>query len=187
MDAWEELEFKTTLPRDSGERKARPLYSGVMKYFPAALAATARVSKAGNDKHNPGAPLHHARGKSTDHADCILRHLVDLEEDFGRGVGYDESGMPQVGYIVWRAMALAQEWLEKHEGAPLAPGAVLPPNPTQTVDAQALNAFYAAPPVENMTAEEIRAHVHAVAQGNIDHYRARFSSYVPAGQRGSAR
>lgn len=34
--------------------KDTPLYSGVLNYFPNALAAIARVSKRGNDKHNPG-------------------------------------------------------------------------------------------------------------------------------------
>jgi hypothetical protein len=112
-----------TLPVGSSDRKGIPLYEGVLKYFPAALAAVAHVSKVGNDKHNPGEPLHHSRGKSNDHADCIIRHLVDLTEDRGCGVGYDEDGLSQVAYIAWRALALAQEWLEKNEGAPLAPGA----------------------------------------------------------------
>lgn len=112
----------TTLPEDSAERKEVPVFRGIVRYFPAALAAAARVSKVGNDKHNPGEEMHHARGKSNDHADCIVRHLIDLAE---RG-GYDEQGLPQVGYIVWRAMALAQEWLEENEGAPLAPAAKLP-------------------------------------------------------------
>jgi len=112
-----------TLPADSGLRKGLPLYEGVLKYFPAALASVAHISKIGNDKHNPGEALHHARGKSSDHADCIIRHLIDLTEDRGKGVGYDEDGIPQVGYIVWRALALAQEWLEKNAGVPLAPGA----------------------------------------------------------------
>lgn len=107
-----------TLPASSEERKAVPLHRGLFRYFPAALASVAKVSKHGNDKHNPGEEMHHARGKSMDHADCILRHLVDLEED-----GYDEDGIPQVAYIAWRALALAQEWLETNEGAPLAPGA----------------------------------------------------------------
>lgn len=115
----------TTLPQDSKARKDYALYRGLLRYFPAALAAAARVSKVGNDKHNPGEPMHHAREKSTDQEDCIMRHLIDLEEDFGQGVGRDEQGMPQVGYIVWRALALAQIWLEEHEGAPVAPGAVL--------------------------------------------------------------
>lgn len=114
-----------TLPQDSGERKNFPLYSGLVKYFPAALAAVAYVSKIGNDKHNPGEPLHHARRKSKDHADCIGRHLIDMEEDFGKGQGCDEHGVPQVAYIAWRALALCQEWLEKNDDKPLAPGAKL--------------------------------------------------------------
>ncbi len=89
----------TTLPEDSEARKGVPLYAGLMRYFPAAMAAAAAVSKHGNEKHNPGEELHHARGKSTDHANCIMRHLMDLAEDDG----YDEDGIPQVGYIVWRA------------------------------------------------------------------------------------
>lgn len=115
--------YTHTLPVDSAARKEFPIYDGVFRYFPAALALTAYVSKHGNNKHNPGTAMHHDRTKSGDHANCIGRHLMDLEADYGKGVGYDEHGIPQVGYIVWRAMALAQEWLEKHEGKPVAPGA----------------------------------------------------------------
>lgn len=111
---------KTALPLSSKDRKDVPIFSGVVRYFPAALAAVAKISKAGNDKHNPGEEMHHARSKSFDHADCIVRHLIDLDE---RG-GYDENDIPQIAYIAWRALALAQVWLEEHEGAPLAPGAV---------------------------------------------------------------
>lgn len=114
---------ETTLPIDSNARKEYPIYSGPISYFPKALAYVAKVCKIGNDKHNPGQPLHHARGKSGDHADCILRHLIDLSEDAGQGKGRDENGVPQVAYIAWRALALAQEWLEKNDGAPLAPAA----------------------------------------------------------------
>jgi hypothetical protein len=60
-----------------------------------------------------------------DHGDCILRHMVDLSEDRGHGVGYDENGVPQAAYIAWRALALAQEWFENNEGAPMAPNAKL--------------------------------------------------------------
>lgn len=64
-------------PTDSDQRKATPVVTGVLDYFPLAIAELARVSKAGNDQHNPGQPLHWAREKSTDHADCIGRHLID--------------------------------------------------------------------------------------------------------------
>jgi hypothetical protein len=117
---------RTTLPADSALRKEVPLFRGPLRYFPAALAGVARVCKLGNDKHNPGEEMHHARGKSTDHADCIVRHMVDMAEDFGAGVGRDENGVPQVDMAAWRALALAQQWHEDHDGAPLAPGARLP-------------------------------------------------------------
>lgn len=117
------MNHNTSLPEDSASRKEFPLFSGLLKYFPSALAFVSKVSKVGNDKHNPGQPLHHARGKSNDHADCILRHLVDMNEDYGKGIGLDENGVPQVAMIAWRALALAQEWLEQHGYAPLAPGA----------------------------------------------------------------
>lgn len=112
----------TTLPSDSAARKALPLFRGALRYFPAALAAVSDISRRGNEKHNPGQPMHHARGKSMDHADCIVRHLIDMEENGGR----DEDGVPHVAMLAWRALALCQEWFEKHEGVPLAPGAKLP-------------------------------------------------------------
>jgi hypothetical protein len=92
------------MPVDSAARKAVPLTTGVLDYFPAALAYIARVSKAGNDKHNPGEPLHWARGKSTDQADAVGRHLID------RG-GIDP-------------LALLQIELEEAGEAPIARGAV---------------------------------------------------------------
>ena len=113
----------TTLPVDSEERKNFPMFEGLLKYFAAALAGVSYISKIGNDKHNPGQPLHHSRNKSKDHADCIIRHLVDMNENYGYGVGRDEKGVPQVLYIAWRALALAQIWLENNEGKPIAPGA----------------------------------------------------------------
>lgn len=112
-----------TLPEDSTERKNYPLYRGLIRYFPKALAEVAKVSKIGNDKHNPGEEMHHARKKSNDHADCIIRHLIDMEEDKGKGTGYDAQGIPQVAYVAWRALALAQEWFEAHEYTVMASGA----------------------------------------------------------------
>ena len=112
--------MSAVLPTDSKARKDVPLARGVLDYFPAALAYVARISKAGNDKHNPGEELHHARGKSTDHADCIVRHLVD------RGTIDPEDGLRHSGKVAWRALALLQEELEAAGEAPLARGARLP-------------------------------------------------------------
>lgn len=100
------------LPEDSAARKNIPLARGLLDYFPAALAAVAELSRWGNEKHNPGEPMHHARGKSSDHADCIMRHLVD------RGTVYVETinGQPVTlrhsQALAWRALALLQEELE---------------------------------------------------------------------------
>ena len=112
------------LPIDSAERKRYPLASGLLDYFPAALAEVARVSWVGNQKHNPGEPLHHARGKSMDHADCIMRHLMQRGE-------FDDVRIDDAVYrvrhsacLAWRALALLQEELEQ-AGAPLARGAKL--------------------------------------------------------------
>lgn len=112
-------EVLSALPQDSAGRKATPLASGVLDYFPAALAEVARVSKAGNDKHNPGQPLHHARGKSTDHADSLLRHLVD------RGSIDAETGQRHSAEVAWRALAMLQQELEDAGLAPLPKGARL--------------------------------------------------------------
>jgi hypothetical protein len=94
------------LPTDREARKAIPLYSGVLAYFPAALVEVAKRSKQGNDDHNPGQPLHWSRDKSADHLDCIARHLTE-----GDLVG-----------VAWRALAALQVECEAN-GAPLAPGA----------------------------------------------------------------
>jgi hypothetical protein len=117
-----------TLPTGSQERKDVPLVAGCVDYFPAALAAVAAVSKAGNDKHNPGEPLHHARGKSMDHADCIARHLVD------RGTVDPEDGLRHSAKVAWRALALLQQELEDAGEAPLARGAKLPEDDVQIVE-----------------------------------------------------
>jgi len=95
------------LSTDSVERKNTPIFSGVLNYFPLSMAYVAKVSKAGNDKHNPGQPLHWARGKSTDHQDCIVRHLIDYD-------GIDpEDGLLHAGKLAWRALALLETELER--------------------------------------------------------------------------
>ncbi len=111
--------IEATLPTGSEARKAVPLARGVLDYFPAALAEVARLSKAGNDKHNPGQDMHHARSKSGDHADCIMRHLID------RGTIDPEDGIRHATKVAWRALALLQQELEDEGLAPLPRGARL--------------------------------------------------------------
>ena len=103
------------LPADAAERKKVPLGTGVLDYFPAALAEVAKISYAGNQQHNPGEPLHWARGKSTDQADTMLRHFLE------RGT-LDSDGQRHSAKMCWRALAILQLELEA-EGAPVARGA----------------------------------------------------------------
>ena len=97
------------LPSDSRERKEMPIGTGVLDYFPRALAAVARLSKIGNDKHNPGLPLHWAKEKSTDHPDCIIRHFID------RGKIDPDSGLLHDVGLAWRALANLEMVLEAIE------------------------------------------------------------------------
>lgn len=93
------------LPTAASERKDVPIYSGVLKYFPDAIAYIAKISKAGNDQHNPGQPLHWSREKSGDHHDCVSRHLLESGT-------VDSDGLRHSGKLAWRALALLQLELE---------------------------------------------------------------------------
>lgn len=95
-----------TLPTDSVLRKNLPLTTGLLDYFPLALAAVANASLAGNEQHNPNQPLFWDKTKSKDHPDCIARHLVD------RGK-IDEDGIRHSIKLAWRALALAELELQQ--------------------------------------------------------------------------
>lgn len=96
------------LTTDKQRRKEIPIARGVFDYFPNALAEVARVSFVGNQQHNPGEPLHWERNKSTDHADCIARHLIE------RGT-VDDDGLLHAAKLAWRALALLQIELEERD------------------------------------------------------------------------
>ena len=93
------------LPKDAQARKAIPICTGVLDYFPDALAEVARLSLIANEQHNPGEPLHWSKGKSTDHADCLVRHLLQ------RGT-IDDDDVTHTAKVAWRALALLQTELE---------------------------------------------------------------------------
>jgi hypothetical protein len=87
------------------ERKAHPVYSGVLRYFPKALMEIARVSQVGHEQHNPGTPLRWDRTKSTDEADALVRHLLQAGE-------IDTDGLRHSAKVAWRALALLEKELE---------------------------------------------------------------------------
>lgn len=94
-----------TLPSEATERKEMPIARGVLGYFPDAVAEVAHVSFVGNQQHNPGQPMHWAKGKSTDHADCLVRHLIEAGTK-------DTDGLRHSAKVAWRALALLQTEIE---------------------------------------------------------------------------
>lgn len=87
------------------ERKAHPIFSGVLRYFPDALMEVAHLSKVGNDQHNPGEPLHWAKEKSTDEGDALVRHQLDVGTR-------DVDGERHSAKVAWRALAQLQREIE---------------------------------------------------------------------------
>lgn len=108
-------------PTDAKARKALPLCTGVLDYFPDALLEVAELSRIGNDQHNPGQPLHWAKEKSTDEPDALVRHLLD------RGTR-DVDGVRHSTKVAWRALALLQREIDAERAHPIltAPQVQLP-------------------------------------------------------------
>lgn len=79
-----------SLPTDAKARKAIPVYSGLLNYFPLAIAAVAALSRIGDDQHNPGKPLHWDRSKSGDELDAQACHLLDMAEQGEDAMDTDE-------------------------------------------------------------------------------------------------
>ena len=94
-----------SLPSDAKERKTYPIATGVIDYFPDALAELSHVSYLGNEQHNPGTPLHWDRSKSGDESDALMRHFI------ARGT-IDSDGVSHSAKLSWRALALLQKELE---------------------------------------------------------------------------
>lgn len=97
--------------KDAQKRKAIPIYSGVLAYFPDAIKEVARVSLVGNEQHHPGKPLHWDKNKSTDEPDALARHLTD----HAGGEKYDTDGMRHLAKVAWRALAFLQRELDKEK------------------------------------------------------------------------
>jgi hypothetical protein len=95
---------------DSKQRKECAVQRGFNAYFPDAIALVARHSVRMNEKHNPGEPVHWARGKSTDQPDCEARHLLAVATSPD---ARDADGAYEMVCKAWRAMADLQEWAER--------------------------------------------------------------------------
>lgn len=105
-------ELHGRLPASAAARKHVPIATGVLDYFPDAIAAVAHVSFVGNEQHNPGKPMRWDRSKSGDEADALVRHLLE------RGT-LDKDGLRHTAKTAWRALALLQKEIEcEHEEGP---------------------------------------------------------------------
>lgn len=93
------------LPSDYKERKNLPIATGVLDYFPNALAEVSKASLAGNKQFMPGEPLHWDRSKSTDDSDALIRHFLE------RGT-MDTDGVRHSAKCAWRALAVLQKEIE---------------------------------------------------------------------------
>ncbi len=98
------------LPKKPDERKAIPIATGFIDYFPDAISAVAILSRVGNDQHNPGKPLHWDRTKSGDESEALMRHFLE------RGT-MDSDGVRHSAKVAWRAMALLQKEIESEQKA----------------------------------------------------------------------
>lgn len=111
-------------------RKSIPVFEGVVMYFPKALAAVAEVSEIGNKQHNPGQPLHWARGKSMDQYNTALRHMMDHRMGGGRNPqtkatanngwllqAKDKDGVRHLAKAAWRVLAALELSIEEEEAA----------------------------------------------------------------------
>jgi len=93
------------MEKNKQKRKQLPIYSGVLKYFPDALAEVSKVSRAGNEQHHPDKPLHWDRSKSTDELDALTRHLLEAGK-------IDTDGIRHSAKVAWRALAHLQKEIE---------------------------------------------------------------------------
>jgi len=92
---------------EADERKATPVYSGVLKYFPDAIKEVSKTSYAATKQHHPDKEMFWDRNKSNDHADAMLRHLIDHESN-----PIDDDGQLHLAKTAWRALANLQIYIE---------------------------------------------------------------------------
>lgn len=103
---------------DSAMRKLMPVATGVLKYFPDSQMLKAWISRVGNDKHNPGQPLHWAKEKSADEPDAEVRHMLDNFRGLPADPGLE--ALAHLGHLAskaWRADADLQRACDEARAA----------------------------------------------------------------------
>ncbi len=94
---------------EAKRRKMTPMYSGLLAYFPDALALVARNSVIGQHQHGTlEEPLHWDRTKSADEMDAMIRHMADHSKN-----PRDKDGALHMSKVAWRALAFVQKFIEE--------------------------------------------------------------------------
>lgn len=86
-------------------RKQRPVYTGVLKYFPDAILEVAHCSFVGNEQHHPGTEVHWDKSKSADEHDAMIRHSLEAGTT-------DTDGVRHSAKVAWRALAALQREID---------------------------------------------------------------------------
>jgi hypothetical protein len=96
---------------EAKKRKMTPMYSGLLAYFPDALALVARNSMVGHYQHNdPSDPMYWDRTKSADEMDAMIRHMADHSKN-----PRDKDGTLHMSKVAWRALAFVQKFIEEEQ------------------------------------------------------------------------
>ena len=95
----------------AADRKATPVYSGCVAYFPLALKEISKASAEGNRQHHDDKPLHWDRSKSGDELDAMMRHLLD----HASGELFDDCGTRHIVKCGWRILAFIQKTMENEK------------------------------------------------------------------------
>ncbi len=94
---------------EAKRRKMTPMYSGLLAYFPDALALVAQNSMVGHYQHNdPKDPMYWDRTKSADEMDAMIRHMADHSKN-----PRDKDGTLHMSKVAWRALAFVQKFIEE--------------------------------------------------------------------------
>ncbi len=93
------------LPTNRDARNALPVWDGCFAYFPDVWAEVAKVSVLGNLQHNLGDKLFWNTHVSTDHANKVIRHMLD---DAAGNVTDDDGKTMHLAKALWRIAAMLQ-------------------------------------------------------------------------------
>lgn len=91
-------------------RKKVPIATGVLDFFPNALAEVSKVSVAGAAQRGSEELVYNKDVARDQHADCLLRHLIDRGD-------FDNDGVRHSAKVAWRALALLQKEIEDADGS----------------------------------------------------------------------